>query len=93
MLNVRGLGHRARPAAAGGQRVELVELVTVVVGADDDRLAVGRDRDAADGVVLEGRQLARQPPETGSSQRLNCPEMFVENSTRSPSGVNATAGW
>ena len=56
VLHLREVRELLRPAALGGDAVELVELVAVTVGVEEDR-AVLAHRDAADGVVDERRQL------------------------------------
>ena len=58
MLRLRCVGDPLRPAAVGVEAVELVELVAVVVGLEEDR-PVAADRDASHRVVGERRQLRR----------------------------------
>ena len=57
MLDLRLVGQLLGPAPLRIEQVELVELVAVVIGADQDAAVARRDCDAADGLVRERRQL------------------------------------
>src|SRR3954453_9777939 len=65
MLDLRRLRPLLGPPSIGGERVDLVELVAVPVGGEDDRLAVGRGRDRPDRVRLESGQLLLAPASGG----------------------------
>ena len=56
VLHLFAVGDLLRPTALRGDAVELVELVAVVVGVEEDRPVLA-DGDAANGVVDERRQL------------------------------------
>ena len=92
MLHLRQVGELLGPAAARGDPVELVELVAVAVGDEQDR-AVVPDRDTAHRVLRERRQLVGPAAVDRADQRLNWPEMFEAKRTRSPSGVSSAIAW
>ena len=83
VLHLRQVGQLLGPATSRGNPVELVELVAVAVGDEEDR-AVLADGDGAHGVLRERRQLVRP-----AAVNMRGPEVELPRDVRGEE--NATA--
>ena len=69
--------------SAGSRTIELVELVAVAVGAENDRaVRAARRRSAARSRAVKAVSWSGQPPSTGTRQRLNWPGDVADEEAR-----------
>ena len=86
MLNLGLVGDLLRPALSRVEHVQLVKLVAVPVGSDDDRVVPRRGGDLAHRLLRERRQLVRP-----AAVDRNAPEVELAGHVAHEEHVRAVA--